>query len=288
MEVGKSLLPKPTHLVVRCLRVLRLAVHLAAGLGTMSFRFPGLSAPRRRAEVRRWSHKLLTILGVRIHAANHPAALPPCCMLVTNHISWLDVFVVLASHPSVFVAKSEIRGWPVVGWLCERAGTLFIERGNRGAARRVNAAIVAALQKGTVVSVYPEGTTSDGRRLGRFHAALFQPAIDAGATLLPLALCYTDRNGRHCSATDFVGETSFAESLWSTTSARHIVADLQWLAPVDCSGRERRELARETAAAIAAALRVPADVPIAAPASAARHSHRSEPGKDAGPEGESR
>ena len=269
---------------MRCLRILRLAAHLAAGLGTMSFRFPGISAARRRAEVRRWSHKLLTILGVRVHAVNHQATLPPCCMLVTNHISWLDVFVVLASHPSVFVAKSEIRGWPVVGSLCERAGTLFIERGNRGAARRVNAAIVSALQEGTVVGVYPEGTTSDGQRLGRFHAALFQPAIDAGATLLPLALRYTDRNGRHCSATDFVGDTSFGESLWSTTSARHIVADLQWLAPINCAGRERRELARETAAAIAAALRAPIDAPV----SAERQSRRSEPGRDAGPRDESR
>lgn len=275
--------PRPTPFITRCLRILRVALHLLRGLVIALFRFPRLSPTRQRGEVRRWSRQLLTILAVRVHATNHPDELPPVCMLVTNHISWLDIFVVLASHPSVFVAKSEIRQWPLVGWLCARVGTLFIERGRRSATRHVNAAIVTALQGGTVVGIYPEGTTSDGLSIGRFHAALFQPAIDAGATLVPLALRYTDRNGRHCSATDFVGDTTFVESLWSTTSARTIVADVQWLAPLVCAGRERRELARQAEAAVAAAL----SVPVSATTSAAGLSSRSAPGTGDGPQDES-
>ena len=274
----------PTPFIARCLRILRLTLHLLRGIAIVLFRFPGLSHEAQRSAVRRWSRQLLTILAVRVHAPRHADALPPVCMLVTNHISWLDVFVVLASHPSVFVAKSEIRSWPLVGWLCARVGTLFIERGNRSAARRVNAAIVRALQAGTVVGIYPEGTTSDGLRLHRFHGALFQPAIDASATLLPLALRYTDRNGRHCTATDFVGDTTFMASLWSTTSARQIIANVQWLEPVACAGRERRDLARQTEAAIAAAL----GVPVSAPVSAASRSNDSEPGISDGPQDESR
>lgn len=276
----------PTPFLTRCLRILRVALHLLRGLTIVLFRFAGMAPDRQRSEVRRWSRQLLTILSVRVHATNHPDTLPPVCMLVTNHISWLDIFVVLASHPSVFVAKSEIRQWPLVGWLCARVGTLFIERGRRSATRHVNAAIVRALQGGTVVGIYPEGTTSDGLSIGHFHAALFQPAIDAGATLQPLALRYTDRQGRHCSATDFVGETTFLESLWSTTSARMVVADLQWLAPVDCKGRERRELARQTEAAVAAALGV--SVSVSASASAAGPSTRSAPGTGGDPRDGSR
>lgn len=177
-------------------------------------------------------------------------------MIVSNHISWVDIFVLAASYPATFVAKSEIRQWPLIGSLCARAGTLFIERGRRSSAKHTNAAMTAAIQGGALVSIYPEGTTSDGWSLGRFHAALFQPAINASAVIQPVALRYMDRTGRYCGAPNYVGDTSFMESLWRITAARHIVAELNFLSPIEAGGQERRALASAAQWAIAGALGV--------------------------------
>ena len=148
------------------LHLARLGLHLAVGLGKCALLFPWLDDAGRERRIQRWSRQLIAICGVRLvlNEVAQPVPASPA-LIISNHISWLDIFVVLASHPSVFVAKSEIRQWPLVGWLCARVGTLFIERGRRSATRHVNAAIVTALQGGIVVGIYPEGTTSDGLRL---------------------------------------------------------------------------------------------------------------------------
>ena len=123
-------------------------------------------------------------------------------MLVLNHISWVDIFVINARSPATFIAKSEIRDWPFVGWLCTLVGTLYIERGKPSAAKKATAAIVAELRRNSLIAVFPEGTTTFGRNLEPFHAALFQPALDAEATLHPIALRYFDRAGAHCDAAE--------------------------------------------------------------------------------------
>lgn len=178
-------------------------------------------------------------------------------MLVLNHISWLDIFVIDARLPATFIAKSEVRNWPVIGWLCTRVGTLYIERGKRTAARHARHAIVGELERGALIAVCPEGTTTFGRSLERFHAALFQPALDAHATLQPVALRYLDAAGRHTDAAGYVGETSLLESIWTVVSTRHMVAEIEFLPPISVRGQTRRSLARKAETAIAAALDVP-------------------------------
>jgi 1-acyl-sn-glycerol-3-phosphate acyltransferase len=234
-----------------------MAAHLARGLAITALRFPSLPWEARQKEIRRWSRQLLAIMGVQVRQIHPPHSLPERCMLVMNHISWLDVFVLLAIHPCIFVAKAEIRGWPLAGRLCAAVGTLFLERGSRGAVRHVNRAMVEAMGNHMIVSIYPEGTTTDGRGLHRFHAALFQPAIDAQATLVPVALRYTDGTGGHCHAIEFVGETTFMESLWRTSAEKTIVAELTWLPGLSSQGRPRRELAEAMHDAIARSLGVP-------------------------------
>jgi 1-acyl-sn-glycerol-3-phosphate acyltransferase len=262
----------PAPLPLRFLRLARLAVHLVRGLLVTSLIFPWISRPRRDARTRRWSKKLLAIMSVSVREHNAPSELADRCVLVLNHISWVDIFVINARSPATFIAKSEIRSWPFVGWLCTLVGTLYIERGKPSAARKATAAIVAELERGTLIAVFPEGTTTFGRSLEPFHAALFQPAIDADATLQPIALRYLDRAGAHSDAAGFVGETSFAESVWTIVSARHIVADLHFLSPAAAHGETRRSLAERTEASIAAALGV------AAP----HRTHRKGPGTSGG------
>jgi len=248
---------RATPLCVRVLRLLRLAGHLLAGSWVTWARFPRLDAAAREREIRRWSRALLDILNVRLRLPEEPVALPPRCVLVSNHVSWLDVFVVFAVRPAVFVAKSDVRRWPLVGGLCARAGTLFIERGNGRHALHINGQVAATLAAGRVFAVYPEGTTTDGRTLRPFHRALFQPAIDAAATLQPVAIRYTDPGGAWSGAPIYVDDMSLGDSLWRLVSTRELVAELRFAAPIAAAGMHRRELARRAETAIAAALGLP-------------------------------
>ena len=257
MTAQPRALAEVTPFPLRCLRLARLTGHLATGLAIAWLRYPHLSTQRQRSIMSKWSRKLLTILGVTIQTGTPSRSMPARCMIVSNHISWVDIFVLAASYPATFVAKSEIRRWPLIGSLCARAGTLFIERGRHSSARHVNATIAASIEGGALVTIYPEGTTTDGLSLARFHAALFQPAIDARAVIQPVALRYAYPTGRYCGAPNYVGDTSFLASLWTITAARRIVAELNFLPPIDATGQERRALAAAAQSAIAGALGVP-------------------------------
>src|SRR5690606_20394733 len=116
------------HVIV--LPFLRVILHLLQGLATSAFVFPFVSPQRREVLVRSWSAALLRILRVQLDA--HFVDGAPSqrnALVVANHVSWLDIFVVNAVQPCHFVAKADIRNWPVLGWLCEKAGTIFIARG---------------------------------------------------------------------------------------------------------------------------------------------------------------
>jgi 1-acyl-sn-glycerol-3-phosphate acyltransferase len=232
-------------------RLARLGAHVAHGLWIVQTRYARLAPAEQDRALEGWSRKLLAILRVRVVSHNAPAVLPDRCLLVSNHVSWLDIFAVYAVAPSLFVAKSDIRGWPVVGRLVARVGTLFIERGSRRHARATNERVVAALASGRLVSVCPEGTTTDGRTVRHFHAALLQPAVDAGAAVLPVALRYRDRGGALTDAAAYVGETSLAGSLWRIAREPGLEVELRFAAAIDGRQRHRRELAALARALIA-------------------------------------
>jgi 1-acyl-sn-glycerol-3-phosphate acyltransferase len=272
-----------TPIALRLLRLTRLVLHLLRGLAIAWLLYPKLSEEERQVEKRRWSRTLLSILAVSVRERNAPKELPDRCMLVLNHISWVDIFVVDARFPATFIAKSEIRNWPMVGWLSTLVGTLYIERGKRSEVRRARQIITAEIQRGTLIAVFPEGITTFGRSLERFHSALFQPAIDAGATLQPVALRYLDSAGRHTDAAGYVGDTSLLETIWTIVSTRHMVAEFNLLAPISVRSQTRRSLAEKAEIAIAGALGVPA--PQTSPA---RHLPRKVPGTNADPPGEPR
>jgi 1-acyl-sn-glycerol-3-phosphate acyltransferase len=241
----------------RVARLLRLCVHLVRGLLIAGLRYPRLSPEGRAVEKRRWSRQLLSILAVSVREANGVPHLPPRCMLVLNHISWLDIFVIDAVLPATFVAKSEIRSWPLAGWLCTLVGTIYIERGKRAGARRAREAIAKEIERGTLVAICPEGTTTFGDTLERFHAPLFQPAIDAGAAIQPVALRYVDESGERTDSAGYVGDTSFLGSLWSVLSAPRMTAQITFTPRFGAAGLERRAVAEKAERAIASALRIP-------------------------------
>jgi 1-acyl-sn-glycerol-3-phosphate acyltransferase len=245
-----------TRFPVRLARLARLAVHLFKGL-IAAFHYPSLDAAGQNAAIRRWSRQLLAILNVKLDCHGEPDRLPDCCMLVSNHISWLDIFVIDAVLPSSFVSKSDVAGWPLIGWLCTRVGTLYIERGSKSGARRANHVIAQTLEAGRLVAVCPEGTTTFGRELLPFHAALFQPAVEAHATILPVVLSYQDEHGAWCKNAGYVGDDTLADSIWAIVSTPRMVATLRFAAPIAIEGMGRREVARAAEAVIAKELNVP-------------------------------
>jgi 1-acyl-sn-glycerol-3-phosphate acyltransferase len=267
-----------TSLPVRVARILRLAAHLVRGLWIVHSGYARLPPPRQDRVLERWARQLLAILRVEVRCHNAPAAFPERCLVVANHTSWLDIFAVYAAAPGLFVAKSDIRGWPVVGTLVARVGTLFIERGSRRHARRTNERVVAALERGRLVAVCPEGTTTDGRSLKHFHAALLQPAIDARALVLPVALRFLDGDGALTDAPIYVDDMSLAGSVWRIAATPAMTVDLRFAPYVATEGTQRRELAQRLHGIIAHDLGLPPahtrsgtpGDPRAAPPSAAR------------------
>jgi 1-acyl-sn-glycerol-3-phosphate acyltransferase len=175
-------------------------------------------------------------------------------MLVANHVSWLDIYLLNAVRPVRFVSKVEVRSWPIVGWLASQTGTLFIDRTKRHDTARVNEEMSAILNNGGCVAVFPEGTTSNGSLLRPFHASLLQPAVHSQSQVWPAAIRYTHADGSLNTAPAYVDELSFGDSLSLVLNQAIIYAELEFMPPIAAHGKARRELARDAELAIASAL----------------------------------
>ena len=241
-------------LPVRAWRAARVSVHVLAGIATTTFVFPRAPSARRRALTRRWCRKLLALMEIeaRVHGSLEPR--DGNVLIVANHISWLDIFVLNAHHPARFIAKSELARWPVVGSLIRGSGTLFIERAQRRDTRRVNRRATEALRSGDAIVVFPEGTTTDGTTVLTFHGSLLQSVVDAKGHLLPVAIRYHDGAGERSLAPEYAGDTSFAASFWRVCGARRLAVDLIAAPPLPAGASHRRELARAAERAIRTAL----------------------------------
>lgn len=250
---------KPTNFITRLFRLARVALHLAHAVATTGLVFYFLDPAGRVNYIQRWSARLLAILAVRVEVSGTPplTGVAPA-MIVANHVSWLDIFAINTVRTVRFVAKSEIRRWPVFGWLCARVGTLFIERTRRHPIAQINEQVVTALKQGDVFAVFPEGMISAGNVLLPFHASLLQPALACDAMLYPVAIRYTRADGGLCSEADYEGDKSMLGSLLLMVTQPVIYVRLQFLAPLASAGKHRREIAHEAARLIAGALGVPA------------------------------
>lgn len=254
--------PPPLPLPLRAVRVARVTAHVMQGLATTAMVFPLIDLPRRQKLIRAWCLHLLRILRVEARIHGLPAnGLPGNLLIVANHISWLDIFVLNTVQPARFIAKSELAAWPLVGRLMAGAGTLFIERGRRRDAHTVNRNAADALARGDVIAIFPEGATTDGRTVLPFHGSLLQPIVDADGHVQPIAIRYRTLAGEHNDAPAYVGETSFMSSFWRVTAERVLVVELHFAPPLPARARHRRELARAAEAAIRTALALPASGP---------------------------
>jgi 1-acyl-sn-glycerol-3-phosphate acyltransferase len=226
-------------------RMLRATAHVVRGLWIIRTRFERLSPEQTEATVAQWSRDMLRIMGVQLEVRGQAPAAGPC-LVVANHISWLDILVINAAQPVRFVSKADVLRWPLLGSLVAGAGTLFIERESRRDAVRMVQLMAERLQAGDRVAVFPEGTTGDGRGLLPFHPNLLQSAIAADAPIVPVALRYVKANSqeRH-DAPVFVGSTTLVASIWTTLRARELTAVVHYTEPQTAEGRDRRAWAQD-------------------------------------------
>jgi 1-acyl-sn-glycerol-3-phosphate acyltransferase len=240
---------RPTRFLRRAVRISLLMLHLAWGVTLAGLAFSFFSPLRRDRIIMGWSRRLLTVLGVRAHVASAPN-LPGGALLVCNHVSWLDIYLIYAAQRVHFVSKSEVRAWPVAGWLAHKTGTLFLERGRRADTARVNTEMRTLMQSGAWVAVFPEGTTSDGRGLRRFLPSLLQPAVELNCPIVPAALRYRTLDNDYSAAPAYVDQMSLWQSLMQVISEPGLIAELRFGEPI-LPTSHRRELAAQAEAATA-------------------------------------
>lgn len=222
-------------------RLLGIVGHIVRGLWLARIAYVDRPAGERDEAVRRWSQQLLKVLGVTLVVKGHPR--PGAKLVVSNHVSWLDIVAINSVVPSRFVSKAEVAGWPVVGFMVTAAGTLYLQRERRRDAMRVLGLMSSALQNGYTVAVFPEGTTGDGHKLLHFHANMLQAAIDAKEPVQPVALRYSDELHDISPAAAFVGDTTLWQSLWGVITARQLTVHVTVLPLQAASHADRRALA---------------------------------------------
>jgi 1-acyl-sn-glycerol-3-phosphate acyltransferase len=221
-------------------RLFRTLLHIVQAVLRCGLLFPFLDGPARLQQVQRWCVGLLHCLGITVHVSGSVRSGP--VLIVANHISWLDIMAIIAVHPVRFVSKSDVKHWPVLGWIVACGGTLFIEREKKRDALRVVHHIAEALKAGDALAIFPEGTTADGHALLPFHANLLQAAIAAEAPVQPIALRYCDATSSISAAAAYVGGITLLQSLWRVTSASKLTVSVQVLTAQATRHLDRRAL----------------------------------------------
>ncbi|HXC36826.1 MAG TPA: lysophospholipid acyltransferase family protein [Candidatus Acidoferrales bacterium] len=197
--------------------------------------------PLTRAQwLQRHSRRALKIFDIRMSVSG---PVPAAGLVVSNHVSYLDVLVISSITPALFVAKREIKFWPVIGWLTQMAGTVFIDRQRRTQVGQVNSQIQATLNSGALVVLFPEGTSSDGRTVLPFKSALFEPVASRTHNVTIGFVQYALDDGDATSEICYWGNHTFFPHLLNLMGHRGIRVAVRF-APFNPSTSDRKELAR--------------------------------------------
>jgi 1-acyl-sn-glycerol-3-phosphate acyltransferase len=233
-------------------RLLCVILHIFTGLCTCLLVFPWIGPAARMNHIERWSQRVLRTFGVTLEVSG--VAVLPNALLVANHTSWVDVFVINARFPSRFVAKSEVRAWPLIGTLSALAGTVFVARGRQSELKRTLGDLARGLRAGERIACFPEGTSAAQGDLQPFRANLFEAAIDAGVPVQAIAVSYLDDAGAPHPSVEYIADMSLAESMVAILTGPPIRARLHALPALATVGATRRALALATEEQVRGAL----------------------------------
>jgi len=213
-------------------RLQRLSTFLAVALHGL-WEHRKLRRDASRAECAEWLHESCVRGLAAIHVQLSTTGLfPSSGMIVSNHLSYLDILALSAAEPCVFVSKAEVGRWVIFGRYARWAGSVFVRRQDKADAGRANISVAESLNNGVPVVLFPEGTTTDGHRVLRFHSTMLQPAIDAGAPITPCAITYELDDGDVGQEVCWWGHMTLLPHVWNLLGKKVIRARIAFGEPM--------------------------------------------------------
>jgi lyso-ornithine lipid O-acyltransferase len=191
-----------------------------------------------------WYHRVLArILGLRVHVEGIVPKTGPA-FIVANHVSWLDIVALSAALPVSFIAKQEVRGWPLFGQMARLQRTVFVDRERRAKTGIVRNDIASRLAMGDLLVLFPEGTSHDGQHVLPFKSSLFGVTSAAGATVIPVTIAYTRKwnlpmTRRQRPACAWYGDMDLRPHLWDFVRGGPVEVRIVVHGPLD--GKEHRK-----------------------------------------------
>lgn len=232
--------------LIASLRLVRVFWHVCTG-GTLALVYrlthgdEWYLKPMAIALRRWWMQKMARLTGIKI--AQYGRATQPICLYVANHVSFLDIIVIASLTDVRFLSKQAVRNWPLIGFMASISGTLFIERGKRSLIARIITAIGKALQDSSIV-IFPEGTTSLGESVKKFHSGLFQAAIDSQVPVQPVSLRYI-RDGQPDRVAAYIDDDHFLATLWRMLKQTETIVHVRFIPGIHPANPDRQTLAQE-------------------------------------------
>ena len=227
--------------------------HVIGGLATLFIRFPFADQKLKNKLIQGWSIRLLEIFGIELRTSGQEILPDTPFLLASNHISWMDIHAINAFRSIRFVAKSDVEGWPVFGWMARQLGTVFIKRDSARHGKYV-ASEVGDVLKTQSVCIFPEGTSTIGEGVLPFKPNLFESAVIARVPVYSLAITYLSAaSGVRSEVPAFVGDMGLLESMAKILKDRKLVVELSFISPSGASpeaSKDRKWLALHSQEAI--------------------------------------
>ena len=224
-------------------KIILILIHLFIGTICILI-FPVINRKSKKILIKRWSSLLLKIFKINLVVNNDLKKIlyKKNYLIVSNHISWIDIFVINSACPVAFVAKQSISKWPILSWLVKASETIFIDRKRISKIKETTKEVENFLQNKGSICIFPEGTSSDGSQLLNFKSNLLQTAINKNISVLPIAIQYF-HNQKFCSAPAYYADLPLLDSIINLVKFNNIEAKLTILTEIE-SISDRKVLAK--------------------------------------------
>jgi len=212
-------------------RRIRRAVALVLALAFCIFRYwlirlrGPLSMERHALWGQQTAKVIMACVGIGYHIEGKP---PTHGLVVSNHLSYLDVLILATAMPCFFVAKIEIGGWPIFGWAARACGTIFLDRNSKESAMSVADQMIERLKQPIPILLFPEGTSTDGSQLLPFHPRLIDPATSTGKQITTAAVRYVLEDGTPEKELCWYGDESFTTHLLKVLGVAGFSAEVRF------------------------------------------------------------